>query len=138
MRIGGLRKRKQGIGVDTGDGSALGKGHSDVGEGDVLREFGDDEDIKRAQGEEGGLELSAKFFNGVADGFKAIMGIAEEPFTSVCGVADLMAIEGHAFATFLGVGLMLSHGAPREMSCQERKKEKICQQEVFPLRQKVR
>jgi len=96
VRFGGFRKGKQGIGVEAGDRSALGEGHSDVRKGDVLREFRDDEDIEGAQGEEGGLELSAKFFNGFADGSIAIMGIAEEPFTSVGGVADLMAIEGHA------------------------------------------
>lgn len=48
LRVGRFRKRKQGIGVDAGDGSALGKGHGDVRKGDVLREFGDDEDIEGA------------------------------------------------------------------------------------------
>ena len=123
MGVGHFRKRKQVVGVDAGDSSALGEGHSEVGEGDVLREFGDDKDIEGAQGKEGGLELSAELFNGVADGFIAVMGIAEEPFTGVGGVADLMAIEGHAFATFLGAGLQQFHVAPWGWPCQERKKE---------------
>ena len=82
--------------MDAGDSSALGKGHGDVGEGDVLRKFRDDKDIEGAQGEEGGLEVSAELFNGFADGFVAVVGIAEKPVTSIGGVADLMAIEGHA------------------------------------------
>jgi len=124
LRVFRSRERKQGIGVYTGDGSALGEGHSDVRKGNVLRKFGNDEDIKGAQGEERGLQLSPEFFDGFADGFVAIIGITEKPLTGVCGIAHLMAIEGHAFATFLGAGrntVTLRLGAAVVKS--ERKKE---------------
>jgi hypothetical protein len=51
----GFRKRKQGIGVDVGDGSSLGKGDGDVRGGDMLREFRDYEHIEWTEGEERGL-----------------------------------------------------------------------------------
>lgn len=56
--------------------------------------------------------MSAEFFNGGADGFVAIMGIAQKPFTGVGCIADLMAIVGHALplsrggaVTLLGCGM---------------------------------
>jgi hypothetical protein len=41
------------------------------------------------------LELAAEFFDGGADGFKTIEGIVKKTIACVCGVAYLMAKEGH-------------------------------------------
>src|SRR5579883_394533 len=111
--FGGFRQGKQRVGMDTGNGSSLGEDHGDVRERDVLREFGDNEDIKGAKGEKGGLDVSAKFFDGGADGFVAVMGIAKKAFTGIGCVADLMAIEGHVLPLSWGRAALF-HGAPRE------------------------
>lgn len=52
IEFGSLRKRKQGIGVNIGDGSALGESDRDIRRGDMLGELGDDENIERAEGKE--------------------------------------------------------------------------------------
>ena len=93
--FGSFRKRKQGIGVDVGDGTALRKGDGDVRGGDMLREFGDYEHIEGTEGEERGLQVAAELFDGVTNGFIAIVGIVEQAFAGVCCVTDLMAKVGH-------------------------------------------
>ncbi len=45
--------------MDAGDGSSLRESHGNGRRRDVIGKFGDDEDIKGAESEEGGLELAA-------------------------------------------------------------------------------
>ncbi len=81
--------------MNVGDGASLIEGNGDGRGRDVIGEFGNDQDIKGAEGEEGGQELAAQFFDGSADGFKTIERIVKQAITGVCGVTDLMAEEGH-------------------------------------------
>ena len=106
-----FRYWKKRDGVNIGDGASLRKGHGESRWGDFVREFGDDENIEGAEREEGGLELAAKFFDGVADGCQTVRWIVEKPVAGVCGVTDLMAEEGHRGSPSKG-GLQHIEGAP--------------------------
>ena len=86
--------------MNTGDGSSIGESHGDGGGRNVIRKFGDDQNIEGAEREEGRLHFTAEFFDGFANGFKTIVGIVKKPVAGVCGVADLMAEEGHPVAAF--------------------------------------
>jgi len=90
--------------VDAGNGSAIGEGHGDGGGRNVVGIFGDDHDIERAESEEGRLQLATELFDGGADGFDTIMRIVKKPVTGVCGVADLVAEEGHRLPLSGGEG----------------------------------
>lgn len=107
--------------MDVGDSAAMREGHGDVGQRDVLGEFGNDQDIKGTKRKKGGLKASAKFFDGGANGFVTVGRIVEKPFTGIGGVADLMAIVGHALP-LSGGGLRPGQSAPGGEGSQERKK----------------
>jgi hypothetical protein len=95
LEVTSFRQGKKRDGANVGDGSSLREGHGDGRGRHVIGKFGDDEYIERAESEEGGLELTAKLFDGRADGFKTVKGIVKKPIAGVCGVTDLMAKEGH-------------------------------------------
>ena len=107
--------------MNTGDGSSLGEGHGDGCGGDVIGKFGDDENIEGAEREEGGLELAAEFFDGFADGFKTIVRIVKKPIAGICGVADLMAKEGHQWPPS-GAGVQHFESAPVGAGCQAKER----------------
>lgn len=94
--VHGFRERKQRIGVNASDGAALREGDRNIGERDVLGKFGDNEDVKRSERKERRDQMSAQLFDWGADGLVAVPRVAEKPFAGVGGVADLMAIVGHA------------------------------------------
>jgi hypothetical protein len=97
--FGGGEKR---VCLDVGNGPTACKGDADVGGSDVVWEFGDGEHVKSSGGEECGLDLSTKPFDGSANGFKAIFGILENAEPGIGSKTDLMAKVGHSASQFSG------------------------------------
>ncbi len=102
MEVASFRQGKKWNGANVGDGSSMREGHGDSRGRNVIGKFRDDEHIEGAEGKEGGSELAAQFFDGVADGFKTIQRIVKKTVAGVCGVADLMAEEGHQWSPSKG------------------------------------
>ena len=97
-----LRQGQKRDGMNVGDGSSLREGHRDGGGRYFVGELRDNQNIELTNGEEGGLQGSAKFFDGVADRVVAIGGIAKQTLSRVRGVADLVAIKRHGDSAFQG------------------------------------
>ncbi len=91
----GLRGGEERRGLDIGYSAATGKGHGDGCGGNGVWHFGDGENIEGAEGEEGRVDLAAKFFDGSANGFETVLGVLHEAGPGFLGVADLMTEKWH-------------------------------------------
>ena len=90
--LGGVKKTR---GVNLRDVTAREEGDGDVGGRHRFREFGDGEDIEGIQSKENCVEITAKRFDGCADGFKAIL-IFDDAAPSGAREADLVREMRHA------------------------------------------
>jgi hypothetical protein len=86
-----LRGTQQWRGLDASHGAAGRECHGDGGRRDILRKFGDHQEVIVPGSEKTGMNSPAKIFNRNADGIEAILGVANNAVPSICGVADLMA-----------------------------------------------
>jgi hypothetical protein len=80
--------------MDTRDLATARELHSDVGGGDVVREFGNNENVEGIDGEKGGVNGSPERLDGSTNGCKAIVGL-QDTWPGGGGEADLMAEVGH-------------------------------------------
>ena len=98
--LGGVKKAR---GVNLRDVTAGEEGDGDVGRRHRFREFGDGEDVEGIQSKENCVEITAKRFDGCADGFKAIL-IFNDATPSGAGETDLVREMRHG-NSFWGKGL---------------------------------
>lgn len=75
--------------VDLSDGPAGVEGNGEIGAGNIVRKFGNGEEVIRLLGEESVLELAAQGFNGVANGCQRVPRIFHEGMPGGAGKTDL-------------------------------------------------
>jgi len=117
----GLREGEERRGVDGGDGTAVGEGNGNLSRSNMVREFGDGEEVEPAGGEKGGVDGSAKLLNGSVNHGQTVLRAVRQLAPSLIGETYLETVLGHS-------GLFLEEGETSgEVTlrrCEERVKTK--------------
>jgi len=106
LLIAGLNRFREGEqrgGIDGGDGTTTGESNGNLRRSDVLREFGDGQEIEAAGGEKRGVDGAAEPLDGSANHGGTILGSVGQVAPSLIGETNLEAIVGHG-------GLVLEEG----------------------------
>jgi len=91
----GLREGEKRRGVDGSDGTPMGESNGNFRRGDVVREFGDGEEVEAASGEKCGVDGAAEFFDGSANHSEAVLGVVRQMAPSLIGETNLEREMGH-------------------------------------------
>src|SRR5208337_181453 len=99
----GLREGEERRAVDGGDGTAVGESNGNLRRSNVVREFGDGEEVEAAGGEKGGVDGAAKLLNGSLNHRRTVLRAVRQMAPSLIGETYLETIVGHG-------GLFLEEG----------------------------
>ena len=91
----GLREGEERRGVDGGDGTAVGESNGNLRRRDVLREFGDGEEVEAAGGEKGGMDGAAKLLDRSVNHRRMVLRTVRQLAPSLIGETDLETVVGH-------------------------------------------
>ena len=91
----GLREVEERRGVDGSDGTPMGESNGNLRRGDVVREFGDGEEVEAAGGEKCGVDGAAEFFDGSANHSEAVLWVVRQMAPRLIGETNLEAVVGH-------------------------------------------
>ena len=94
-RVHSLREIEECRGVDGGHGTAMGESHGDLRGRDVLREFGDGQEIEAAPGEKCCVNGAAELLDGSANHGESVLGGVSQMAPGLIGETNLEAIAGH-------------------------------------------
>lgn len=100
-RLGGAEKSG---GMNAGHFAASGKTNGNIGRGNIVGKFRDDQDIVRIHGEKSGVDGTAQSFDGRTYGFKAVFGVFQDAGPGGGSEANLVTEVGHK-DLFLGEGI---------------------------------
>jgi len=92
----GLRDGEERRGADGGDGTAVGESNGNLRRSNVVREFGDGEEVVAAGGEKGGVDGAAKLLNGSANYGQTVLRALRQLAPSLIGETYLETVLGHS------------------------------------------
>ena len=93
--VDGLREIEERRGVDRGHGTAMGESNGNFRRSNVVRKFGDGEEIEAAGGEKCGVDGAAELLEGSANHVETVLRSVSQVAPSLIGETDLEAIVGH-------------------------------------------
>ena len=117
----GLREVQERRGVDRGHGAAMGECNGNFRRRNVVRKFGDGEEIKAPGGEKCGVNGAAELFQGSPNHGETVLRSLSQMAPSLIGETNLQAIVGHGGLVSGGEVVWVFNPAPVRCTCQVRR-----------------